>query len=134
MCKKSLREEQKVFDATAVDDAAKWADALMHRTYRGPGDTIEAARYRAEQRYGVPAQVFWALRYRRPKDILASVYLRLRAAYEAECEQQENRLRHELEIAKTLPTTPAREALIREAEAVLGSAERTLNANQGGRE
>ncbi len=110
-----------MFEAGAVvDDAARWADALLQRAYRGPGDTIEAASYRAEQKYGVPAQTFWSLRYRKPKDILASVYLTLKAAYEAECGRQEARLRHELELAKALQGGAALEAAISEAEAALG--------------
>lgn len=79
--------------------------------------------HRAEAKYGVPAQAFWALRYRTPKDILASVYLRLKAAYEAECGRQEARLAHELELVKALPTTTARAALVAEAEAALGEAQ-----------
>lgn len=124
MCKKSLRQEQQLYDGEAVvDDAAKWADALLQRNYRGPGDTIEAASYRAQQKYGVPAQTFWSLRYRKPKDILASIYLTLRAAYEAECGRQEAKLRHELELAKALQGGANLEAAIREAEAELGSAQ-----------
>lgn len=110
-----------MFDgASVVEDASRWAEALLQRSYRGPGDTIEAASYRAEQKYGVPAQTFWALRYRKPKDILASVYRTLQAAYEAECGRQEAKLRHELEMAKALQGGASMEAAIREAEAALG--------------
>lgn len=122
MSKFPLRQEQEVFDGEAVvDEAAGWAEALLQRTYRGPGDTIEAASYRAEQKYGVPANTFWALRYRKPKDILASIYKTLQAAYEAECGRQEARLRHELELVKALPRTSDREALIAEAEAAIAA-------------
>lgn len=124
MGKNELRQEQKpMFDAQmTVNEAAVWADTLLHRAYRGPGDTIEAASYRAEQKYGVPAQTFWALRYRRPNGILAHIYLRLKAAYEAECGRQEAKLRHELELVKALPRNQARQVLIDEAEAALGIA------------
>ena len=122
MRKNLWTKEKELFEADAVDEAATWADFLLSRTYRGPGDTIEAARYRAEQKYGIPAATFWALRYRRPRAILAGLYGRIRAAYEAECDRQETRLRHELEIAKALPATPARLALIAETEALLGPA------------
>lgn len=108
-------------DLTAVDDAARWADLLVRREHRGPGDTIDAARLRAARKHHVPERTLWALRYRRPKDLMASVYLRIKAAYEAECERQEARLRHELEITKALPSTEARLRLIRETEALLGS-------------
>ena len=124
MRKNQLRQEQEVFDGEAVvNEAATWAETLLQRSYRGPGDTIEAATYRAEQKYGVPAQTFWALRYRKPKDILASVYRTLQAAYEAECGRQEARLRHEIEMARALQGGAALEAAISEAEAALGGAE-----------
>lgn len=110
-----------MFEATAVDEATGWANALVSRVYRGPGDTVEAAMHRAEQKFGVPAAVLWALRYRRPKALLAGIYLSLKAAYEAECNRQEAKLAHELAITKTLPATPARLRLIAETEALLGS-------------
>lgn len=103
MDKRDLPTEQKMHDASAVvDDAAKWSGALWNKTYLGMGDTQEAAMYRAAQKYGVEPGTFWSLRYRRPKDILASVYLKLKAAYEQECERQEARLRHELELTKAV--------------------------------
>ncbi len=114
-------------DATVTDAdelvsrASKWSSHLLSRVHTGPGDTVEAAMYRAEAKYGVPAQAFWALRYRRPKDILASVYLKLQAAYEAECGRQEARLRHELEMAKALQGGATLAAAISEAEAALGA-------------
>jgi hypothetical protein len=130
--KNPLRQEQEVYDGEAVvNDAAGWAEALLQRTYRGPGDTIEAATYRAEQKYGVPAQTFWALRYRKPKDILASIYRTLEAAYEAECGRQEARLRHELEVAKALKGNPSLAAAISEAEAEISNASINTSQSQG---
>lgn len=124
MSKNALRQEQEVFDAeTTVEDAATWAEALVQRSYQGPGDTIEAAQYRAEAKYGVPAQTFWALRYRKPKHILASIYLKLKHAYQAECERQETRLRHELEMTKkVLGNAAVTDGLVAEAEAFLETA------------
>jgi len=69
-----LRAEQV---SSAVDQAAVWARELTRQEARGPGDLSNAWR-RLEARYGVPAATFWSLRYRKPKDILASVYFRLR--------------------------------------------------------
>ena len=123
-----LFREQKVFDVSAIETepdkivarASRWAEALWNKVYLGLGDTQEAAMHRAEQRYGVPAQTFWALRYRKPKDLAASVYMRLMLAYEAECDRQEAKLAHELAIAKALPPTESRQALIAETEALLG--------------
>jgi hypothetical protein len=132
MCRTSLNGAQKIMtDLSAVDEAAVWADQLVSRVYRGPGDTIEAAHHRAEKKYGVPAQTFWALRYRRPKDLLASVYRQLRSAYQQEVERQEAKLRHELECTKLLPATPDRLNLIREVEALLGSAPGEARASPG---
>ncbi len=129
--------EKKMSDATItgsdelVTQAKHWSSHLLSKVHQGPGDTVEAAMYRAEQRYGVPAQAFWALRYRKPKDILASVYLRLKAAYEQECDRQEARLRHELELVKALPATPARQALVAESEAALGIAPGSQTGTEG---
>jgi hypothetical protein len=63
------------------------------------------------------------LKYRPPKDLLASIYMRLYAAYHNECERQEAKLRHELELAKALQGGASMEAAIREAEATLRDAE-----------
>ena len=100
MCKKSLLEEQ----MSAVEQAAAWARELTRREARGPGDMRNAWR-RMEARYGVPVATFWALRYRLPKDIVVSTWLRLAGAYQAECERQVRKLSNEIEIAKTTAGT-----------------------------
>ena len=120
-CKDPLLSEQKVTDLSVVDEAAGWADFLVRREHRGPGDTIDAARGRAARRHHVPERTLWSLRYRKPKDVAGSVYRALQRAYQAECERQEAKLAHELEITRRLAATPARLALIAETEAVLGS-------------
>lgn len=127
MRKTPLKREQKLSDVGTIPDATRlvedarhWSTALWQKTHDGMGDTQEASMYRAAERYGVEPQTFWALRYRPPKDIFASIYFRLKAAYEAECGRQEARLRHELELTKALPATPSRQALIAETEALLG--------------
>ena len=111
-------------DASAlVEDCARWSGALWSKAHAGLGDTQEAAMYRAASRHGIEPNVFWTLRYRRPKDVLASVYFKLKAAYEAECERQEARLRHELELVKALPRTPDRQRIVDAAEAALRAVE-----------
>ncbi len=114
MCKKSLRDEQ--MSDRAVDQAAGWARALTQSEARGPGD-LDNAWQRLEARYGVPASTFWSLRYRKPKDIVASIYLRLRGAYEAECQRQMRKLHHEIEITKAI--AGADHAAVRAAEALV---------------
>lgn len=88
--------------STYVEEAASKASWMVRREVRGPGDLLPAMN-RIEQRYGVPYSVLWALRYRKPKDILVSVYARISAAYEAERERQRRLLEHEatIESAKT---------------------------------
>lgn len=110
-------------DATAdigVDQARGWANKLIAAHHRGPGDTVEAAIHRAAVKHGLDPKSLWRLRYRTPKDMLLSTWATIKAAYEAECERQEGRLRHELEITKALPPTEARRRLIAETEAFLG--------------
>lgn len=103
-----------------VDEAANWANELIRRQHRGPGDTVEAAMHRASNKYRIDHQTLWRLRYRKPKDMLVKAYVRLKAAYEAEIERQEAKLAHELEITKTLRGTHASPSPAEvEAEAVL---------------
>jgi LPS sulfotransferase NodH len=112
-------------DATAdmgVEQARGWANKLIAAHHRGPGDTVEAAIHRAAVKHGLDPKSLWRLRYRNPKDMLFSTWARIKTAYEAECERQEEKLRHELEITKRLAPTKARLALISETEALLGTA------------
>jgi hypothetical protein len=123
MGKQTLHSEQTpVTDLSVVDEAATWADLLVRREHRGPGDTLDAARQRAARKHKLPEQVLWALRYRKPKRIWADLYKRLEQAVAAEIQSQEARLAHELAITKALPPTAARLALIAETEALLGQA------------
>jgi len=103
-----------------VDEAAGWARSLTHKEQRGPGD-LENAWRRLEARYGVPVSTFWSLRYRRPKNILASLYFRLRGAYEAECARQVRKLEHELAVTKA--KAGADHAAVRAAEALVDEAD-----------
>ena len=84
---------------TGVADARAWANELIRRESRGPGDT-ENAMHRLETRYGIPWRTFWQLRYRPPSDVFVSVYLKLKTAYEAECARQERLLQHERHVTK----------------------------------
>lgn len=98
MHKKPLENEQ-MSSAAFVEEATDWARALVRRECRGPGD-IEPAMRRLEARYGLPYSTLWRLRYRKPKDIMVSIYARLQAAYLAECDRQQRLLRHERTIAE----------------------------------
>ncbi len=108
MCKKFLRGLQM---QDGVTEARGWALELVRREARGTGDTANAMR-RVGHRYGIDYAVLWSLRYRPPKNMVVSVYERLRAAYLAECDRQERLIRHERAIteAKTLFAAPAMRA------------------------
>ncbi|VFU07904.1 hypothetical protein [Methylocella tundrae] len=126
MCKNPLRDSQKS-DVPYVERASVWADALVRKETRGPGDLDNAMR-RAARASGVPYSAFWALRYRRPKDILASIYFALRDAYEAERARQLQALKHELEITAaqagdSAHSVRAAQALVDEASDVTKGSE-----------
>ena len=100
-------------------EARTWANELVRRESRGPGD-MENAMRRLEYRYGIPWRMFWSLRYRPPTDVMHGVWERLKAAYYAECQRQTRLLQHELEITKIVsPDAPA----VRAAETLLGKVE-----------
>lgn len=120
MCAKILCKSAKEKDemSAAASDARSWANFLILRESRGPGDT-ENAMHRLEHRYGIPWRTFWGLRYRPPPDVLTGIHDRLRQAYHAECERQTRLLKHEIEISKIIagpdaPAVRAAEALVEE--------------------
>lgn len=111
-------------DLSVVDEAADWADWLVRREHRGPGDTIEAARERAARKHRVPERLLWALRYRKPKRIWADLYKRLEMAVAAEVERQEERLAHDIELTKARALSPSGRSAVEEAEAFLAASSR----------
>lgn len=110
----------KIMSDVFVSNATEWANELVRRESRGPGDYENAMR-RLEKRYNIPWQILWRLRHGRIKDIYVSLYVRLQAAYQAECERQMRLLAHEIEIAKAkgLAASPA----VAKAVALVGKME-----------
>ena len=106
-----------------VSQARQWADDLVRREVRGPGDTASALR-RLGIRTGIPWRTFWTLRYRPPADLWASAHEQLRAAYLAECERQMRKLEHEISITKAV-AGPDNDT-IRKAAAALDAARRAV--------
>ena len=115
--KEFLRVKQ--MSEALVQDARHWANNLIQREARGPGDTENAMR-RVSQRYGIDYAALWSLRYRPPKRIFADIYFGLRAAYLDECDRQLKRLNHELIITKAKAGPDA--ASVRAAQAVADAA------------
>ena len=107
----------------SVEQAARWSRDLTQMRSRGPGD-LENAMRSIEREYGIDYWTQWTLRYRRSRlrDIGHNVFLKLCAAYQAECARQERRLSHEREIAKRIAGPD--HATVRETEALVGSAPR----------
>ena len=115
--RKSLREK-KMSEAALIEDARKWANEMVLRESRGPGDMDNAMR-RIATRYGLEPGTLWGLRYRPPKRIFADIYFRLRDAYQAERERQLRLLEHEIAITKA-KAGPDRVA-VRAAETVVAA-------------
>ena len=108
--------------AATVEQSQDWARKIVNADVRGPGD-LENAMRRVESRFGIPFAALWALRYRPPKDVAASIYLRLQQAHAAVCESQMRKYQDELE--KVRQTTGHSAAFVRAAVAVAGDSDRT---------
>lgn len=66
-----------------VSEARTMGDYLLRREYKGMGDTIEAAAYRAQRKWGVPATILMRLRHRSEmKDMLVSSWFAIFEAYQ----------------------------------------------------
>ncbi len=118
MHKESLKQGQ-MSESAYVEEAAGWSKALSHMRSRGPGD-LENAMRSIEREYGVDYWVQWRLRYRMSaiKDIGVSTYMRLRAAYQAECARQVRKLEHEICITEKIAGADC--AAVRAAKALVG--------------
>jgi hypothetical protein len=108
-----------------VDEAAEWGKSLTRMRARGPGDTENAMRS-IEREYGVDYWILWRLRYRKTalRDIGVSVYMALKAAYQAECERQMRKL--ENEILRTEKITGPDSAAVHAAKALVGKNNRQV--------
>lgn len=107
--------------AALIDRARGMAAALISAESRGPGDTINAMR-RIARRDGIPYAALWALRYKPPKDIYASIWVKLTAAHEAMCERQLQKYTHE-RIKFGADTTGLSAALVSAADALAGKSD-----------
>ena len=96
-------------ELSGLTEAQHWANAMVMREMRTPGDLINSM-HRLEARYGIPWRTFFNLRYRAPADVLVGVYRQLKLAYEAEIERQERLLAHEKHLteAKLLAASAVR--------------------------
>lgn len=120
MPQKKLTDGQ-MSDAAYLDQAAIWSKDLTRMRARGPGD-MENAMRSLERDYGVDYWFIWQLRYKRDrlKFLSVSVYERLKAAYQAECERQMRKLENEITITKQI--AGADNAAVRSAETLVAKA------------
>lgn len=106
-----------------VADAQRWAEYLVRREFRGPGDTLDAAMGRCERKYRVARALFWSLRYRAPKDLMVSAYMALRNAYEAELSRLDQALEDEILRAEKFGSDATNSKAYRMARAAVGKPE-----------
>lgn len=79
-----------------VSEARGMAEYILRKVHRGPGDTVDAAMYRAERDYGAPYAWLHRLRYRQNlRDMPVSAFGDLLNAYEAASEQAERAYENE---------------------------------------
>lgn len=106
-------------DAAYLDQAALWSKDLTRMRARGPGD-LENAMRAIERDYGLDYWFLYQLRYKRDrlKFLSVSVYERLKAAYQAECERQMRKLQNDIAVTEKIagPDSPA----VRAAKAISG--------------
>ena len=116
--RKFHEENSQMSDAVYLDEAAEWSKSLTRMRARGPGD-IENAMRLIEREYGVDYWLQWRLRYRRSalKDIGVSAYMRLKTAFQSECERQIRKLQHDIE--KTEAITGPDDDVVAKAKAFL---------------
>ena len=110
-------------DVAYIDAAEQWSKDLTRMKARGSNGDILGAMRQIEREYGVDYWTIWKLRYRRStiKDIGVSIYMRLQAAYQAECEKQLRKLEHEIEITEAI--AGADSDAVRAAKALVGETE-----------
>lgn len=119
--------------ADFVAEAAEWAARLTNEAERKTGKTDTALETVARQT-GVNQSTLWRLRYRKPKDLAVSVYMKLKMAFEAAEQRQIERLQHEAEIARSLGEANS-SVLLRAADYLVAShQEQTAHSkiNNGG--
>jgi hypothetical protein len=121
-------EKASTMSVEYVTEAKGMADFILSKVHRGPGDTVEAAMYRAERVFGAPANWLHRLRYREVRDMPVSAFASLVMAYRAACEAGERAYQAERELADARNSK-----LVRLADFVAGKkAQEALNDQEGG--
>lgn len=96
---KIFDRDNKPMSTAYISEAKGMADFLLAREHRGPGDTIEAAAHRVQNKFGVPSALLMRLRHREVKDMLLSNFASLATAYRRASEKIDRAYEHEREMA-----------------------------------
>lgn len=96
---KIFGRENKTMSTAYIGTAKGMADFLLSREHNGPGDTIEAAAFRVQTKFGVPVPVLMRLRHRDVKDMLLSNFMALANAYRAATDKLDKAYEHEKSMA-----------------------------------
>lgn len=99
MSDKRFDREDKKMSTAYISTAKGMADFLLAKEHRGPGDTIEAAAYRVQTKFGVPVTVLMRLRHREVKDMLMSNFMALASAYQSAAAKIDGAYEHEKSMA-----------------------------------
>lgn len=82
-----------------ISHARGMSEYILTKSYRGPGDTVEAAMHRAERSFGAPATWMHRLRYRTIKDMPVSAYGAIAHAYRLATKATERAFEAERDLA-----------------------------------
>lgn len=90
----------------SITMAKEMSTFLLAKEFRGPGDTIEAAAYRLQSRYGIPVATTVRLRKTEVKDMFLSsffpilnAYLAVKSKMEAAAERMEQKYEEQRDSA-----------------------------------
>ena len=108
----------------AIMEAKRMSGFLLTREHRGPGDTIEAAAYRLQTRYGIPVAITLRLRNRELKDMFVSSFMPILNAYLAATKSIEAAADHMEEAYEEKRAVAAHPNLVRLADFVAGRKEK----------
>jgi hypothetical protein len=79
--KTQKRTGKTVMSMEAITTVKEMNSFLLAKEFRGPGDTIEAAAYRLQTRYGIPVAITMRLRRTDVKDMFLSSFFPILNAY-----------------------------------------------------
>lgn len=105
-----------------VQRATKWALALVQRAEHLGAGGRDRAIHTAARWANVTPNTIWSLLYRKPQEVGASTYFRLRAAYRTHIESVEAKVAENYIALKALPPSPSRDRLVADMAQFLGIA------------